>query len=150
MPNPPEAARHHNSRKLPTLLPFRAIQNNSFQNETPCTSKSSSKNLSNENCALKRADFDITYQTLILGPGTQIDGWLVWAITHSDFGRSGNPISTRGGICIVPPHYYLPTQLQVASYGTTYQLMDDYVIKRCYQRFVSYPKLLIIQPKFVI
>ena len=36
MPNPPEATRHHNSRKLSTLQPLRAIQNHSFSNETPC------------------------------------------------------------------------------------------------------------------
>ena len=36
--------------------------------------------------------------------------WAGWAIPHSCFGRSVNPISTRGGrLC--PPHYYLPTQL---------------------------------------
>ena len=36
MPNPPEATRHHDSRKLLILLPLRAIQNNSFHYETPC------------------------------------------------------------------------------------------------------------------
>ena len=36
MPNPLEATRHHNSKKLSIPLPLRAIQNNSFQNETPC------------------------------------------------------------------------------------------------------------------
>ena len=37
MSKPTEATRHHhNSRKLSTLLPLRAIQNHSFQNETPC------------------------------------------------------------------------------------------------------------------
>ena len=38
------------------------------------------------------------------------DGWAGWAIAHRGFGRSVNPVSTRG--CrLCPPHYWLPTQL---------------------------------------
>ena len=38
------------------------------------------------------------------------DGWTGWTISHPGFGRSVNPISTRGGrLC--SPHYYLPTQI---------------------------------------
>ena len=45
------------------------------------------------------------------------DGWAGWTIAHPCFGRSVNSISTIGGrLC--PPHYFLPTQLWVASYGT--------------------------------
>ena len=48
------------------------------------------------------------------------DEWAEWAIVHPDFGRSVNPISTRGSrLC--PPHYYLPTQLYVASYAPAYR-----------------------------
>ena len=36
MSKPPKATRHHNSRKLSSLLPLRAIQNLTFSNETPC------------------------------------------------------------------------------------------------------------------
>ena len=37
MSKTPEATRHHNLRKLSTLLPLRAIQNLTFSNETPCS-----------------------------------------------------------------------------------------------------------------
>ena len=36
MSKPPEANRHHISRKLSILLPLRAVQTHSFQYETPC------------------------------------------------------------------------------------------------------------------
>ena len=39
------------------------------------------------------------------------------------FRRSINPISTKGGI-LRPPHYYLPTQLWLASYFP-YPELDD-------------------------
>jgi hypothetical protein len=43
------------------------------------------------------------------------DRWSERTIAHPGFGRSLNPISTRGGrLC--PHNYYLPTQLSVASY----------------------------------
>ena len=42
-------------------------------------------------------------------------GWAEWAIAHPGFGRSVDP-NQRGQI--VPPiHYYLPTQLYLASYA---------------------------------
>ena len=44
------------------------------------------------------------------------DGWAGWAIAHPGFKTSVNPISTPRGGRLCPPHYYLPTQLQVSSY----------------------------------
>ena len=57
MSKPPEASRHHNSRKLLILLPLRAIQNHSFQYETPCR--------------LVWEEFKLSLTNLITNPSTQ-------------------------------------------------------------------------------
>ena len=39
------------------------------------------------------------------------DRWAWWAIAHPDFGTSVNPIATRKGGRLCPPHYHLPPQI---------------------------------------
>ena len=77
------------------------------------------------------------------------NGWAGWPIAHPDFGKSVNTISTIGGrLC--PAYYYLPTQLQVASYVTAVitlfpmslkfevpNFVGRFLRRRCYHRNFS-------------
>ena len=63
----------------------------------------------------KQRNVSIVFDRLYRVHGRDVgDEWAGRTTAHPSFGKLLNSISTRGHI--VPPHYYLPTQLSVASY----------------------------------